>query len=56
METIEKNTRGKWYTVKRDNMCVTKDMEREKRTLFKVVDKSFLKLMKYLVIQIKEIH
>lgn len=56
MESIEKNLRGKWHTVKRDNICVTKDVERGKRTLFKVRDKSFLKLMKYLVFQIKEIH
>jgi len=56
MESIEKNLRGKRHTVKRDSICVTKDMERERRTVVKVIDKSFLKLMKYLVFQIKEIH
>ena len=45
--------------MKRDNIHVIGDMERENRAevlLDKIMDKNFLKLIKYVITQIKEAH
>lgn len=47
MESTEKSVRGKWHTVKRDNIRKLRIWKERKGHYLKIIDKNFLKLMKY---------
>lgn len=57
MENIEKSIGDKWDTVKGDNISIIGDTERDntaEEIFQKIIDKNFLKLMKYVITQIQE--